>query len=116
MRIPARRLGFLGLILVLALAVMGCNVGELFTRPDSAADEGLAIRKFVASAREIASGGTVTLSWEVVGASGVELDNGIGTVAARGTREVRPTATTIYTLGARADNAAAAHSVRVIVR
>jgi len=113
MRIPARRFGF---VLVLTLAIAGCNIGELFTRPDSPTREGLAIRKFTASARELTSGGAVTLSWEVVGASSVELDNGIGAVAATGAREVRPTATTIYTLGARSEGAAAAHSVRVIVR
>jgi hypothetical protein len=112
MRLPARR--FVS-ILVLALAVAGCNVADLFTRPSESA-ETLAIRKFVASSHEISSGGAVMLSWEVVGATAIELDNGIGVVAARGTREVRPTATTIYTLGARADSAAAAHSVRVVVR
>jgi len=113
MSLSARRFGF---VLALALAVAGCTVADLLTQPDSQPDEGLAIKKFTASSKEVTPGAAVTLSWEVVGASSIELDNGIGTVAAKGSHEVRPTATTIYTIGARSDSAAAANSVRVTVR
>src|SRR4029434_6676331 len=41
------------------------------------------------------------LSWNVEGATSVEISSGVGTVPATGSREVRPTATTTYQLTAR---------------
>jgi len=62
------------------------------------------ILSFTASATSIQAGQSVTLQWEVVNADRIELDQGIGIVATRDTRTVAPTATTTYTLVARAAN------------
>ena len=43
---------------------------------------------------------TSTLSWEVTGAATVSIDQGVGSVALSGTRDVSPSETTIYTLTA----------------
>lgn len=55
---------------------------------------------FEAEPTSIQSGQAATLRWEVSNATNVTIDNGIGTVAARGTSQVRPTSTTTYTLRA----------------
>jgi Domain of unknown function (DUF4082)/PASTA domain len=53
-----------------------------------------------ASPTSITSGAASTLTWSTTGATTVAIDQGIGTVAASGTRSVSPTATTTYTLTA----------------
>jgi hypothetical protein len=55
---------------------------------------------FSASPATIASGASSTLTWIATNAMTVTIDNGIGTVAASGSRSVAPTATTTYTLTA----------------
>jgi hypothetical protein len=59
-----------------------------------------AINSFGASPPTITSGGSSTLSWTVVGASTVNIDQGIGNVALAGSRVVMPGSTTVYTLTA----------------
>lgn len=71
-----------------ALAIT-VNVGE---RPR--------VISFTANPMQIVSGDSSTLSWNVERADSVEITPGIGTVGASGTRNVNPTATTIYTLTA----------------
>ena len=58
------------------------------------------VTNFAASPASITSGQSSTLSWSVSNATSVAIDQGIGTVAASGTRAVSPTATTTYTLTA----------------
>jgi hypothetical protein len=53
---------------------------------------------FTASATSIQAGQSVTLTWEVVNADRIEVDQGIGIVATRDSRTVTPAATTTYTL------------------
>lgn len=48
----------------------------------------------------IAPGGTATLSWTTMNATSISINQGVGTVAASGTRSVAPSATTTYTLTA----------------
>ena len=55
---------------------------------------------FSVSPTSISSGQSATLSWTVINATTVSINQGIGTVAASGTRSVSPTATTTYTLTA----------------
>ena len=55
---------------------------------------------FTANPTSITAGNASTLSWNIENAQTVEI-SGIGTVAASGTREVRPTQNTTYTLTAR---------------
>ena len=65
------------------------------------------ILSFTASAASIQAGQSVTLTWEVVNADRIELDQGIGIVATRSSRAVTPGATTTYTLLARGANGTA---------
>ncbi len=55
---------------------------------------------FAADPAEILAGQSVTLRWEVRGADTVRIDQGIGVVAAAGSREVFPAADRTYTLSA----------------
>lgn len=58
------------------------------------------IGKFSVSPDTVAAGGSVTLGWDVSGATRVSLQPEIGTIAASGTRTVTPAATTVYKLTA----------------
>jgi hypothetical protein len=58
------------------------------------------IGSFTATPPSIMEGGVSTLAWTVTGATTVTIDQGIGAVAATGTRDVTPAATTAYTLTA----------------
>lgn len=60
----------------------------------------LQIRYFTASPSQISAGEFSILSWSVIGAEKVIIDQNIGEVAANGTREVSPVETTVYTLTA----------------
>ncbi len=61
-----------------------------------------AIASFSASPSSIPLGGSSTLRWgAVMNADSVEIDNGIGGVAAPGSRSVSPSVTTVYVLTAR---------------
>jgi hypothetical protein len=62
------------------------------------------VLNFTASAASVGSGEPVTLTWEVVNADRIELDQGIGIVATRDSRTVMPSVTTTYTLIARGAN------------
>jgi len=48
----------------------------------------------------IAGGSTATLSWEVAGANTVAIDQGIGNVALKGSRDISPASSTTYTITA----------------
>jgi uncharacterized protein YkwD/chitodextrinase len=58
------------------------------------------VGSFAATPASISAGQPVTLSWTVSGGNTVTIDNGIGPVAASGSRTVSPAQTTIYTLTA----------------
>ena len=59
------------------------------------------VNSFSATPSPILEGETSTLSWDVTGATTVEIDNGVGQVdTASGTVQVSPAATTTYTLTA----------------
>ncbi len=62
------------------------------------------IESFVASPSSVVSGGLVELSWSVSGAKTVSIDNGIGQVAAIGSKMLYPSASTVYTLTALNDS------------
>ena len=59
-----------------------------------------AVIEFGNNPSTINSGGTSTLSWNVTGASSVNIDQGIGPVNAAGTRVVSPDSSTVYTISA----------------
>jgi plastocyanin len=56
------------------------------------------ILSFTADSTSIQPGQTVTLTWAVVNADRITLDQGTGIVATRGSKKVSPSATTTYTL------------------
>ena len=77
------------------------NPGESFTfsiTRSSTATPGPAISSFAASPSTINAGDSATLSWSTINASGVSIDNGIGSQPASGSVTISPKQTTTYTL------------------
>jgi hypothetical protein len=70
---------------------------------------------FNAEPASIAAGESANLSWNVTGATNINIDQGIGSVALTGTRAVAPTATTTYTLTALNAAGTATATTQVIV-
>jgi hypothetical protein len=111
MSLRPRRLSWNSLgVAVLALAVTHCGLAKEFTEPST-----LSIQKFVASPSDIPAGSPTTLTWDVAGADTIEIDNGVGTVTARGTRDIKPQWTTSFNLIARAGSSQATATVQVRV-
>ena len=73
------------------------------------------IRSFVAEPSTITRGQTSTLRWNVENASEVVIDQGIGSVPARGERRVSPVETTTYRMTARSAGGDAVAAVTVTV-
>ncbi len=63
----------------------------------------------------VSAGTSVTLTWTSTNATGVAIDNGVGTVTAKGSTPVKPAATTTYTATATNGSASATSSVTVTV-
>jgi outer membrane biosynthesis protein TonB len=97
--------------ILVALTAVACG----FVGPLSGTPQSLAIQRFVAVPGEVPAGTPAVLSWDVEGADSIELDNGIGMVAATGSRTVHPAATTTYRLVAVAGTSLATASIRVLV-
>ncbi|MFC1846019.1 CAP domain-containing protein [Chloroflexota bacterium] len=74
------------------------------------------IFSFTASPGSIRSGEHSTLNWSVLGATSVFIDQGIGTVALKGTQAVSPGTTTTYTLTATNSAGSVTRKVQVNVR
>jgi len=70
---------------------------------------------FNASPNQISAGGTSTLLWNVTGATAVQIDQGIGSVALAGTQSVLPAGTMTYTLMASNSAGTVNQSVTVTV-
>ena len=58
------------------------------------------IESFRADPVVVSSGGVSNLSWSVIGAARVEIDQGVGEVALKGFMQVKPIETTTYRLTA----------------
>ncbi|MDO8670161.1 MAG: hypothetical protein Q7O66_01865 [Dehalococcoidia bacterium] len=58
------------------------------------------VTSFAAKPPSIGLGGSSSISWQIEGAVSVSIDQGIGTVEAKGAKSVSPTKTTTYTLSA----------------
>jgi len=87
-------------LILLVLAVVfaaGCDLAGITV---TSSTQPPAINSFGAGPPTIAAGESSTLSWSVVGATMVSIDQGIGNVALSGSRVVMPSATTVYTLTA----------------
>jgi peptidoglycan-associated lipoprotein len=73
------------------------------------------INSFTAEPRSIERGQSATLRWSIANATEMSLDQGLGTVAANGTRQVFPSNTTTYTLTGRGPGGTDTRSVTVEV-
>jgi hypothetical protein len=100
------------LVLVVVFAA-GCDLAGITITPST---QPPTINSFGASPPTIDAGESSTLSWNVVGATMVSIDQGIGNVALAGSRIVAPSATTVYTLTATgASGISATATAQVIV-
>lgn len=73
------------------------------------------INSFTAEPRSIERGQSATLRWSIANATEMSVDQGLGTVAANGTRQVFPSNTTTYTLTGRSAGGTDTRSVTVEV-
>lgn len=97
---------------VLSAAVLGGGCGKTDGLTSSGS---LAIRRFVVVPAQIVVGGTATLSWDTDGADSVAIDGGIGTVGEEGTRSLRPTETTRYTMTVKKGTSVQTATVELVV-
>ncbi|MED5471141.1 MAG: LamG domain-containing protein, partial [Verrucomicrobiota bacterium] len=75
------------------------------------------IGSFAASATSISAGDSVTLSWEITGATTITIDNGVGDVSDSTETSVSPAQTTTYTLTATdADDVSQTATVTVTIQ
>jgi hypothetical protein len=89
-----KRKHILNILLLISLALLSACSGISFhPEPPS-------ILLFTATPSEINSGGSSTLKWGVQDATSVTIDQGVGEVAANGSKELSPSKTTAYTLTA----------------
>ncbi len=75
----------------------------------------LSITNFVVEPSIITKGETANLSWTVINARTVSIDNGIGSVSLTGTRIIMPTGTTTYILTATNDTTTLTATTQIIV-
>lgn len=73
------------------------------------------IQSFTASPAAIIPGGSSTLQWAVTGAGSVQINQGIGAVAASGSKQVSPASTTTYKLTAQSAGGTVTAQVQVQV-
>jgi len=73
------------------------------------------ITTFSASQAFISGGQSSTLAWDIIGPATIYINQGVGAVPPKGSREVTPTATTIYTLTAENASSKVNRSVTVTV-
>ena len=75
----------------------------------------LVIEQFTASPDTISAGESVTLSWDVSNAKTVTIQPDVGKVTSKGSKQVKPPYTTVYTLIAANDSGETQNSVTVTV-
>ena len=75
----------------------------------------VAISQFVAEPSTIQRGGSSTLRWDVANATEISINQGVGTVQARGNRQVSPADSVTYTLNANGPGGTDSRSVTVTV-
>jgi len=95
-------------ILSLAVILSGCA--------DISYEGTPSITSFIVNPSIINQGETANLSWIVVGATSINIDNGIGSVSLIGNRIIQPNETTTYTLTASNSNGSANATVQIIVQ
>ncbi len=83
--------------------------------PPPAKPQAARINSFTIEPQTIQRGQPATLSWSVANATDISIDQGLGVVAANGTRQVFPASTTTYALTARSAGGMDTRSVTVNV-
>ena len=73
------------------------------------------ILSFEATPANILTGGAATLMWDVQGANAVSIDQGVGSVALKGSRTVSPSSTVTFTLTASNSYGSVTASTQVVV-
>jgi peptidoglycan-associated lipoprotein len=81
----------------------------------AAAKPAATVASFKAEPNAITRGESSTLSWDVANATSVTIDNGVGTVAPKGTYKVSPSSSTTYRLTAKGEGGDATASASVSV-
>jgi len=97
------------LVILTVMLIAGCDFAgiSITTRP--------VVSSFSASPSSIAVGNSSDISWSVIGATTVNIDQGIGNVATSGTRVVVPSATTVYTLTATSGSGVSVNATTQVV-
>jgi peptidoglycan-associated lipoprotein len=105
-----RKISTIGICLTLAIFAAGCKKKVpppppppppvKVETPAPPPAEAPTVAAFAAEPSSIERGQSSTLSWTVTNASGISIDNAIGTVQATGSRRVFPGSSTTYTLTA----------------
>jgi peptidoglycan-associated lipoprotein len=85
------------------------------TEPPPAAPLSVRINSFTGEPRSIERGQAATLRWSVGNSTDISLDQGLGAVAANGSRQVFPSQTTTYTLTAKGNGNQDSRSVTIEV-
>ena len=101
-------------LLMILIMILGFSCNNTSTSPENPINLPV-INSFTVSLTDIERGESSTVSWNVSGATTVEIDNGIGTVSSSGEQTVSPTSTTTYTLTASNDNGNVSQTVQIVI-
>ena len=114
----ARKIQLVASSIVVALALAGCHhsqpVAKVPTTPPAVAAPAAPVANITATPETVDQGQPVELSWNTRNASTVTIE-GLGTVAASGSKQVTPSASTTYHLVAKGDGGSADANARVTV-
>ncbi|HVP31529.1 MAG TPA: hypothetical protein VMW35_20465 [Myxococcota bacterium] len=104
-----------GLAAVLSASVTAYGVYRSEREPHDERPASVAFRSFEASPLEVEPGGAVVLHWRAENADECSLEPGVGRVGAAGSRSVKPTEDTTYTIVCRGSSGESERSVSVSV-
>ncbi len=91
------------------------NPAPAATAPEPAAPLSVRINNFTGEPHSIERGQSATLRWSVGNSTDISIDQGLGAVAANGSRQVFPSQTTTYTLTAKGGGSQDTRSVTIEV-
>lgn len=103
-------------MLALLMALAGCrhNVPAAKTTPPAPAEQPAPVASLTVSPENVQAGQSAQLTWNTQNASSITID-GVGTVAASGSKTISPSASTTYHLLAKGDGGSAEASARLTV-
>ena len=95
------KIRLIAIIILMVLPAMACtSIQSLLPGTETPSSKPPEILVFNADPSKIENGSIVTLQWEVNNADTIFIDNGVGFVASKGSRQVRPYEFTAYNLTA----------------